>query len=115
MSMEETLQAMLSSQLTAGVWPIVPAQGVDYPHVTYQGVYSATNNVLTGAPPINQTRLQIDVWSRTYAEAKSIANQITTAMQGWSVQNWQIGTQDLFESAVHIYRVKMDFSIWHYD
>ena len=52
MSMEETLQAMLSSQLTAGVWPIVPAQGVDYPHVTYQGVYSATNNVLTGAPPI---------------------------------------------------------------
>ncbi len=114
MSMEEALQAMLAAQVTANVWPIVPAQGADFPHVTYQGVYSATENVLNGPPPINQTRLQIDVWSRTYAEAKAIAKQITAAMQAWGIQNWQIGSQDLYESAVQIYRIKMEFSVWYH-
>lgn len=67
-----------------------------------------------GSPPISQCRMQIDVWAKTYAQAQVLSDQVTASMLGWSVQNVQISSRDLYESDVKIYRMSMDYSIWYY-
>lgn len=118
MKIQQQLFALLSpvvGAVNATVWPIAAEQGAALPHVTYQVIYSPNENVLSGAPPpIQQTRMQIDCWAQDYLGALALADLVTTTMQGWSVQNVQLGSQDFFEFEVRIYRVMLDYSIWYH-
>lgn len=115
-SIGERLYALLSATIpAASVAIMVAEQGADFPHITFQSIYSTTENVLSGNgnPPIGQTRMQIDVWAKTYAEAQSLSKQVSAALLGWDAQNVQIGSRDAYQSDVRIYRVILEYSIWH--
>jgi hypothetical protein len=109
-TIQEQLLAYLSP--VTSIYPIIAPQGAVLPYVTYQRVGSNVNNVLVGPPSIDQTRMQVDVWHTSYQGAQTLAAQIKTRMQGWSVQNVLIGDYDLYEASVKTYRVLMEFSIW---
>ena len=115
MSIQEQLETLLSSACGVGVFPIVAPQNEPYPYITYQRVISTNENVMdgNGNPPINQCRMQIDVWSKSYSQSQSLTDKVTSAMLGWSIQNIQLSSRDMYEAEVKIYRMSMDYSIWY--
>ncbi len=111
----ERLVTLLSGVAGGRVYPLVAPQPATTPYVIYQRVASSVENVLAGngSPPINNTRLQIDIYAKTYAESQSVADSVESAMLGWSERNVQLSSLDLYEDDVKLFRVLMDFSVWH--
>lgn len=109
-----TIQEQLVAYLApvTALHPMIAPQNTAYPHATYQRVANTIENVLSGPPPIDNMRIQIDVWAQTYQGAQTLAAQIIAAMQAWSVQNVLISNYDLYEQDVQVFRVLLEFSIW---
>ncbi|SRR6266404_361022 len=99
------------------VYGSIGKQGTLMPYIVYQRVISQVENILdgNGNPPINNTRMQIDVWSNSYADAQATAAAVRVAMLGWATKNLNNGEQDFYEQDTRLHRVMMDYSIWHYN
>jgi hypothetical protein len=93
---------------------IAPDGPVTTPYIVFQRISANSENVLSGKTNLINTRLQIDVYSKTYVEAQAVAAQIDALMDGWSVQNVSNPAQDAFEPDVRLHRVILDYSVWHY-
>ncbi len=115
MTVQEQLLFLLTGATAAGarVYPMTAPDAVASPYITYQRISSNTENVMSGDSGLTNTRMQIDVYATTYAQATSIAAQINALMAAWSVQNVSIGSQDFYEDPVQLFRVSSDYSIWH--
>lgn len=109
-TIQEQMVALLSPVIA--IYPLTAPQGSSYPYATYQRVANPVENVLNGAPPIENTRLQIDIWATTYSDVQALARQVKAAMQAWTVQNVLISDYDLYEQEAKIPRVLLEFSIW---
>jgi hypothetical protein len=109
-TIQEQLKAYLAP--TATIYAIVTPQGTPLPYVTYQRVANNVENVLSGLPPIENVRMQVDVWAATYAGAQALKQSIIAAMQTWTVQNVLISDYDMYEQDVQVFRVLLEFSIW---
>jgi hypothetical protein len=115
---QEDLKAMLATAMpTVPVYPQIAEQNSAVPYIVYQRVISSVENILSGngSPPINNTRMQLDVWSQSYASVMTAVAAVRAAMLAWTVQNVNLGEQDFYEADVRMHRVRMDYSIWHYD
>ena len=115
MTIQQQLLALLSGATAAGtrVYPITAPDGVTKPYLTYQRVSANSENVLSGSTGLVNTRMQIDVYALTYAEAASIAAQVDALMAAWAVQNVSGTSQDFYEDPVKLFRVSSDYSLWH--
>ncbi len=115
---QEDLESMLLSAMpTVPVYAQIAKQNSALPYIVYQRVISSVENTLTGngTPPINNTRMQLDVWSQSYASVQAAAAALRAAMLAWGVQNLNLGEQDFYEADKKMHRVMLDYSIWHYD
>ena len=115
MTIQQQILTLLSGGTAAGarVYPLTAPDAVPKPYITYQRVSSNSENVLSGSSGLTNTRMQIDVYAMTYAEATSIAAQVDALMSAWSVQNVSITLQDFFEDQVKLFRISHDYSLWH--
>ena len=115
MTVQEQIVTLLSGGTAAGarVYPLTAPDGVAKPYITYQRISSNSENVLSGDSGLTNTRLQIDVYATTYAQATSIAAQVDALMSAWSVQNVSVLLQDFFEGQVKLFRISHDYSLWH--
>jgi hypothetical protein len=95
------------------IYPQIAPDAPTTPYIVYQRVSSNSENVLSGKTNLINTRLQIDVYSKTYVQAQAIAAQVDALMDGWSVQNVSNPAQDAFEPDVRLHRVILDYSVWH--
>jgi hypothetical protein len=116
MSVQEQLLGLLLNTTDADerVYPIMAPDGVAKPYIVYQRVLSNTENTLSGNAGITNTRMQLDIYADTYAGAQALFGQLDALMSGWAVQNISLHSQDLYESAVKLYRVLAEYSIWHH-
>ncbi|WP_454737594.1 DUF3168 domain-containing protein [Cupriavidus necator] len=116
-TIQEQLHSLLSGVASGGIYPMTAAQNAVPPFVVYQRVAGTVENTLAGngTPPIGNTRFQIDVWAATYAQAVALATSIRALMHGWSVQNVLNLENDDYEPDVMLYRVVLDYSVWHYN
>jgi Protein of unknown function (DUF3168) len=108
---QEDLKTLLTGALpTVPVYPLIAIQGTAIPYIVYGRVVSPVENLLAGngSPPINNTRMQIDVYSNTYASVQTTAASVRSAMQGWTVQNVSQGEQDFYEQDTRLHRVLLD-------
>jgi len=112
---QQQILTLLSGATEAGtrVFPLVAPDGVSRPYIVYQRVAAVSENVLSGDAGLINTRLQIDAFAETYAQAQTVAAAIIALMDGWSVQNVNLMSQDFFEPDTKLHRCSMDFSIWH--
>lgn len=96
------------------VYPGVAAQGVLAPYIVYQPVVGTISNVLKGPPSIDNTRMQIDCYAMSYAEARTISNTIIGLFEGWKAvhKNWQLSEQYFYEADTRFHRFMLDYSIW---
>lgn len=112
---DERLVTVLSGVAGGRIYPLVAPQPATTPYVVYTRVSSTLENVLAGngTPPIDNTRFQVDCYSKTYSEALTVASAVQAAMLGWSERNVQISSSALYEDDVKLFRFMMDFSVWH--
>ena len=110
----EDLQALLTTLAPAGgVWYAANTQEPPtYPYIVFMRVISSANVTLNGPSNLQSTRVQFDIISRAVGEAVALETALESAMNGWSVQNEAMSSQDLYEEAIRCYRVSKDYLIW---
>lgn len=110
----EDLQALLTTLApTGGVWyQVNTAEPAVYPYIVFQRVSSTPNVSLAGQSLLQNTRVQIDIYSRTISAVAALEVLLEAAFTAWSVQNVPIGSQDLYEDSVKAFRVSKDYSCW---
>lgn len=115
MNVQQQLAALLTGATGAGaeVHPVIAPDATPLPYIVYQRIVSNTENVLDGDSGLVNTRIQIDVYARTYAQAVAVMGQVDALMNTWVVQNISILTLDGYEDAVKLFRVTSDYSVWH--
>jgi hypothetical protein len=111
----QQLQTLLSGATNAGarVAPLTGQANWAKPYIVLQRVSFNSENVMSGSTGLANTRVQIDAYGSTYPEVAALAAQIDALMSGWSVQNISGIAQDFYESDVQLFRVALDYSIWH--
>lgn len=110
----EDAMALLSTLTPAGgVWYAVNTMEAPvFPYIVFQRVASTPNVALSGQSAMQNTRFQIDIYSRRQSEAVAIETALETAMTAWSVQNVPLQSQDLNEPDVRAFRISKDYSVW---
>lgn len=115
---DSTVKGICSSR----VYPVLLPQRPVFPAITYQRISGASDMALTGATGLSHPRFQVDIWSATYAATQALADAVREALNNYSgtVGSVAIGSvvlqseRDQYESEpVALYRVIMDFNIWH--
>jgi len=104
------------------VYPVLLPQRPVFPAVTYQRISGTSDMALTGATGLSHPRFQVDVWSATYSATQALADAVREALNNYSgtVGSVVIGSvvlqaeRDQYETdPVALFRVIMDFNIWH--
>lgn len=104
------------------IYPIAMPQGTTLPAITYQRVSTVRIGSKQGPTGMAQPRLQINCWSKSYGDAKALADAVRVALDGYrglmggAVDVWEtvVGTDvDLYEEDLGIYHVAVDVTIWH--
>lgn len=103
---------MLAPLVSGKSFPQLAAQDIAPPYIVYQRVVSLTNNNLQGPSDLQNTRMQIDVYAKTYGAAQGLAADVRTAMQAASFTNVELSEQDFYELEARLHRVSLDYSIW---
>ena len=127
MSLETGLRAALLADGTVSglvgtrVYPEVMPHDVTYPAISYQRVSTVRTQFLTGVDDFTQVRLQVDCWASSYADAKSLANAVKSAIDGVRALDTETvyhcfmdSMSDLsnFEGDREDRRVSMDFIVY---
>lgn len=116
MSMLTDFFTLAGGVVSSRAYPnVAPAEPVT-PYLTYFRVSAAEDNTVDsngGAGNLVNTRLQVDVWGSTYAQAQTSADALKAALKGWLWQNLVINEQDLYEPDTKLHRALIELSIWH--
>jgi len=107
--------------LTTRVYPVALPQSPQYPLILYTKITGMRDHHLQGPSGHAHPRFQIEAWAKTYTEAKTLADAIREALDGYSgtAAGTKIGSclieseQDIYESEIEVYRVTSDWFIWH--
>jgi hypothetical protein len=109
----EDLRAILNPLATNGAWyGVNTTEPPKFPYIVFTRISSTPNVSLLGPSGLQNTRFQIDIFSRQISEAVSIEIALEAAMQAWATQNVPLSSADLYEEPVRAYRVMKEFSVW---
>jgi len=124
--MEEALIAVLLADTALAalvgnsVFPVARPQGSTLPAIVLHRIGSAPLNADDGEVGLENARMQIDCWARTYTEAKHTAHAVMLRLSGF--EGGAHGTvlqsieRDLREgggnAAAYLFRASLDFIIW---
>lgn len=118
--------AIIGSGTATRIYPVLAPQGAAYPRVTYQVIDSPGQQQLSGPASYYTPRVQVDCWTRdSYKVVQDLADAVED-MDGYRgtlgsvvVQGCHlVDRHDDYEppgdaSELGIYRVQLDFIIWH--
>ena len=107
--------------ITTRCYPVTIPQSPQYPLILYTKITGMRDHHLQGPSGHAHPRFQVEAWAKTYTEAKTLADAIREALDGYSgtASSTKIGSclieseQDIYESEVEAFRVIMDFFVWH--
>jgi len=108
---ESSLVAAVGSRIT----PVLQ-EGI-YPAVTYERVIGTPQTNLAGGDGgMVNVRVQIDVWSRSYDQARALSELIRSRMQATAstFRSVCLSDQDFYESESKVHRSSLDFSCWYH-
>lgn len=111
MSILTDIQATIGALVSGRCYPLISPEKPVAPYAVYFQVANAPEVTMETTVPVENTRLQVDIFAKTYAESQSLADQIRTAMMNLGAV--PLLAVDLYEQEVKLYRVAQDFSIWY--
>jgi len=108
------LAALATTPVGSNVFPMVGPDQQDAPFVVYSGVGSAPENTLANGLPIENERIQIDVWSRSYAEARTLGATVRAAILAIPapISVFLISEFESFDPNVKMFRRVQDYSFF---
>jgi hypothetical protein len=109
---EQNIFNALKGLVSNRVYPLVMPQNGQVPAIVYNRVASTAQNVLEGGASIDQIRFQVDTYANTFADAKTLAAQVRSAMEQASFKATLQTDQDFFETELKYYRVSQDYYVW---
>lgn len=98
------------------VYPGVAPACTVAPYCTYTRVVSIEQTTLDtngGTENESNTRLQVDVYAATYADAQAKAKAVKAQLKLWTLANVLLVEQDFREPDTGLHRVMLDVSVWH--
>lgn len=103
------------------LYPLTIEQKAELPALTYQRISGPRVRSLKGPSKLAHPRFQIDCWGSTYGSAKTVAQAVRQRLDGYRglMGSTSVGEvilesdTDDFEPDTGLYRVSMDFIIWH--
>lgn len=111
----EDIQAVLAAVpgVTGGIfYGANTAEPPTFPYIVWMRVSSSPNVTLAGPSDLQNTRVQIDIVSRSVKEATTLETALEAAMAAAGLTNVPISSMDLYEDAIRAYRIVKDYSIW---
>lgn len=110
MSILTDIQAAVGALVNGRCYPLNAPEKPVTPYAVYFQVANAPEVTMATEVPVENTRVQVDIYAKTYAEVQSLADSIRSAMMG--INAVPLLSVDLYEQDVKLYRVAQDFSIW---
>lgn len=117
--------ADIVEQVIAVLATVAPAGGVHYavnqaspvvaPFFVLLRITSNSNVSMQGASNMQNTRFQVDIYSKTVAELVQLGAQVNAAMALAAFSSVPLIATDLYESETRLFRTTQDFSIWSKD
>lgn len=106
------------------IYYVKAPQDVTVPYVVLFKVSGVREHSHDGASGLGNPRFQVSCFAETYYQAKQIAQQVQSALQGFSgTMGGEGGTpvgasfyaneMDIYEEATKLYHVALDFMLWH--
>lgn len=109
----EDLQALLNPLVAGGShYAVNELEAPTYPYIVFQFVVSTDSVCLSGPSDLQNTRVQIDVYSRTVSGLAALADTVDATMFASAITNIPISSQDIYESDVKAWRRIRDYSVW---
>lgn len=110
----QDLQAVLSPLAAGGSHSLInEAQPPVLPYIVFTRIVSNANNSLDGASDLQNTRVQIDIYANTLAQAEAVNRLLPAAM---ATGPWDsavdLSAQDFYEPDTRLNRISRDWSIW---
>lgn len=92
------------------VYPIILPEGTTYPAITYQVIFDGANQAFNSGNYMSRdVRFQIDIFSKSYSEAKTLKEQVIHEVIGLNAGD--ITSQDIYEDELSLYRQIIDIKI----
>ncbi len=110
---QEVLYAKLHNITLGRIYPLIAPADVVKPYIVYTRIPSETENTIDEEPGLFNTRLQIDTYHTTYQNALIVAAQVRNEMTTLQYKNIHVYEQDFYDTDSNLYRVMMEYSIWH--
>lgn len=108
-----TADAATARRVNTRIYPVVMPQKVALPAVSYQRVSADPVNTLSGYAGMMNAHIVINSWAQTYDEAKALALEIRTAMNGAAAfKSLLVNELDGYDPDVSLYVVSQDYSCW---
>ena len=107
--------------ITTRCYPVTIPQSPTYPLILYTKITGMRDHHLRGPSGHAHPRFQVEAWSKTYTEAKTLADAIREALDGYAgtvsgtiIRSCLIESErDDYQKAVEVYRELQDYFIWH--
>lgn len=113
MTIQQSVYTALTSLVGGRVHPSVAPDQQTLPFIVYNRVSSVPTTTLADGQPIQQTRMQVDIYAATYSAAQALADQVRDALIGSPLYGVQLMEFDGFEEDIKVFRVVHDYSFWH--
>ncbi|HMT13134.1 MAG TPA: DUF3168 domain-containing protein [Aestuariivirga sp.] len=75
--------AGLTSLVSNRVYWVIAPQGVAAPYIIMSVISSVPGYTMAGKDALTESRVQVDIYAKTYASAKAISAQVKSALSGF--------------------------------
>jgi len=110
----EDIQSLLTPLAPAGgVWySINTTEPPVYPYIVWQRIASSDNATMQGPSNLQNTRIQIDVFSLRISEANALREALDAAFTSASITNIPLSTSENYEDMIRGFRLMREYSVW---
>lgn len=116
-SLTEQLQATLLPSVAGGATYGINSFELNadtlFPYIVWLKVSSTANNTLAGLDALQNTRVQVDIYSDTVQSLEAAAVSVIAAMTAGPFSSVvQLTSRDAYEDQVRAFKRSIDFSVW---
>lgn len=102
--------AGVSALVGTRIYPKKAPQNVQTPYIIFHVISDIDKQCVGGAIYQNDTRIQIDCWSLSYAEVKNLKVAVKSSLIGFK-SAYEIYSMDDYEPETKLYRELIDFKL----
>ena len=108
---EAELYIQLQGLCEGRIYPLTAPENATTPFITYQNINNRDLTSFKGENYANRYLFQIDVFAKSYLEAKTIKGAIHDAMYQFEYQPHDFTSRDLYEKDTELYRQLIEFNL----